>query len=234
MPVDLPTTLYGQLYLLAYDRHRHQFRSSNQWLYSCALRAAMLSDLYLGGYLGDRDGRAHRRRAIDPPADPLLSAMLAGVTGWDWKRMTVYQADRSDHVVRQRLEAVGYVSPPGPRRFGVLARTDSRVYDEDLIGALVDRVRDALSQISRESQADSPLAVLGLLCALGEVPTVASSGDTARYHAALRDGTVVAIPPVMGLAQAAERHYDDVRAEMKAEQRRTLWRMMRDILSAWN
>src|SRR5688572_13034300 len=128
MPADLPVTLYGQLYLLAYDRKRHQFRSSDQRLFSCALRAAMLSDLYLGGHLEDRDGRAHRRPAGDAPVDPILSATLAGVMGWDWERMTAYQADRSDDVVRRRLETVGWVFPPRRRRFGVLTRTVTRVY----------------------------------------------------------------------------------------------------------
>jgi hypothetical protein len=47
--VELPQTLHGQLFLLAYDRCR----------FGLALRTAMLTDLYLTGHLADE---ADRRR----------------------------------------------------------------------------------------------------------------------------------------------------------------------------
>ena len=39
--MDLPQTLHGQLYLLAYDRNRHRFDFDNLWLLGFALRAAV-------------------------------------------------------------------------------------------------------------------------------------------------------------------------------------------------
>ena len=56
--MDLPQTLHSQLYLLAYDRKRHQFDIYNHSLFGFALRAAMLTDLYLTGYLEDKGGQA--------------------------------------------------------------------------------------------------------------------------------------------------------------------------------
>ncbi len=47
----LPQTLHGQLFLLAYDRRRQTFDGDKRWCFGLALRAAMLSDLYLTGHL---------------------------------------------------------------------------------------------------------------------------------------------------------------------------------------
>ena len=69
--MDLPQTLHGQLYLLAYDRNRHRFDFDNRWLLGLALCAAMLTDLFLTGHLQDAEGKAcHASRAR--PGDPVL------------------------------------------------------------------------------------------------------------------------------------------------------------------
>jgi hypothetical protein len=50
--MDLPRTLHGQLYLLAYDRKLRRFEygsggsRKNQWRLELALRSAILTDLY--------------------------------------------------------------------------------------------------------------------------------------------------------------------------------------------
>ena len=41
--MDLPQTLYGQLYLLAYDRHRHRFPHEKLLLLGFALRVLTVS-----------------------------------------------------------------------------------------------------------------------------------------------------------------------------------------------
>jgi hypothetical protein len=60
--VDLPQTLHDQLYLLAFDRQRHRFDGDNCSLFGFALRAAMLTDLYMTGYLEDKGGRPYPSR----------------------------------------------------------------------------------------------------------------------------------------------------------------------------
>jgi len=62
--MELPQTLPAQLYLLAYDVERRRFafgrgdRWTEPWLFSLAMRAAMLTDLYLTGHVKDQDGKA--------------------------------------------------------------------------------------------------------------------------------------------------------------------------------
>jgi hypothetical protein len=43
---ELPQTLHGQLFLLAYDRYRGRLDGNDGWRFGLALRTAMLSDLY--------------------------------------------------------------------------------------------------------------------------------------------------------------------------------------------
>ena len=49
--VELPQTLHGQLFLLAYDRCRRRLDGNDRWRFGLALRTAMLTDLYLTGHL---------------------------------------------------------------------------------------------------------------------------------------------------------------------------------------
>jgi hypothetical protein len=58
--MGLPQTLHGQLYLLAFDRERRRFDGDNVPFFGFALRAAMLTDLDLTGYLEDKGGKPHR------------------------------------------------------------------------------------------------------------------------------------------------------------------------------
>jgi hypothetical protein len=68
--VNLPRTLHSQLFLLAYDRRHQTFDGDRRWCFGFALRAAMLSDLYLAGHLEDENDEGHalpRRLASFPP-----------------------------------------------------------------------------------------------------------------------------------------------------------------------
>ena len=59
--MELPRTLHGQLYLLAYDRNRRRFDYGSDgtwikgWRFGFALKSAMLADLYLTGYVDDKN-----------------------------------------------------------------------------------------------------------------------------------------------------------------------------------
>src|SRR5262245_57201095 len=103
--MQLPQTLYGQLYLLAYDRNRHRFDIGNSWLLGFGLRAAMLTELLQGGYLVDIDGKAARAHDTDP-RDPLLRSMfrsvdIHGQTAWSW--MISADQDQAAPRVRNQL-----------------------------------------------------------------------------------------------------------------------------------
>lgn len=76
--VDLPQTLHGQLYLLAFDRNRHRFDGDNLWFFGPTLRAAMMTDLYLSGYLDDKAGKPYPSGDLRPN-DPLLRSAYDAV-----------------------------------------------------------------------------------------------------------------------------------------------------------
>ena len=73
--VELPQTLHGQLFLLAYDRFRRRLDGNDRWRFGLALRTAMLADLYLTGH---RTTEVDRPRPVGAtrPNDPLLRAAL--------------------------------------------------------------------------------------------------------------------------------------------------------------
>ena len=80
--VDLPPTLHGRLYLLSFDRERHRFEE-NRGVFALALRAAMLTDLYLTGHVAAEKGWpcvCNEGR----PDDPVLSTVYdqVGAAGW--------------------------------------------------------------------------------------------------------------------------------------------------------
>lgn len=112
--MELPQTLHAQLYLFGYDRKRHQFRfhrdngKDTHWLFGFALRAAMLTDLYLTGYLEDKDGKAYPASAARHD-DPVLHEALKGAAGRDWAQLIADGEHHAPQVVRNQLEATGWV-----------------------------------------------------------------------------------------------------------------------------
>jgi hypothetical protein len=72
---NLPPTLRGQLYLLTYDRTRRRLDPDDLPLLRFALRAAVLTDLYLSGHVADTSGAAFVC-APARPGDAILDAAL--------------------------------------------------------------------------------------------------------------------------------------------------------------
>jgi hypothetical protein len=102
--VDLPQTLHGQLYLLAYDRKRHRFSAGSVVVFDAnnfplsgyAVRAAMLTDLYLTGHLEDKGGNPYPS-SVNRPDDPVLRAAFhqIGVIGRnDWAQLITEKQGR--------------------------------------------------------------------------------------------------------------------------------------------
>ena len=133
--MDLPPTLHGQLYLLAYDRNRHRFDFDNLWLLGFALRAAMLTDLFLTGYLQDTEGKAcqasHAR-----PGDPVLRAVFdtIGVSGpktWAW--LIAANEEHAPRLVRDQLKGHGWLCPQRRRTLGIIPAGRLGLYDEGMV-----------------------------------------------------------------------------------------------------
>ncbi len=97
------------------------------------------------------------------------------------------------------------------RILGLIPTTRVALYDEDMVSGLAHRVTEALRNAIDGRQADPrPLAV-GLLGVLGQMPTVFSFEECARHRQELRELTLAAIAPIVGLHQAIQTYLDDMR-----------------------
>ena len=182
--MNLPQTLHGQLYLLAYDRKRRRFDGDNLPLFGLALRAAMLTDLYLTGYIEDEDGKAHRL-SVAAPDDSLLSALCIQIGsvfsgGRDWVRLIAEDEEQAPAVVRNQLEAT-WLRARRPI-LGILPTVRFGLSDEDAVSGLAEQVTGALRNAIDGREADPrPLAV-GLLGVLAQMPTVFSFKESAQHR----------------------------------------------------
>jgi hypothetical protein len=204
--VNLPQTLHGQLYLLAYDRKRHRFDGDNLPLFGLALRAAMLTDLYLTGYIEDKDGKAHRS-SVATPDDPVLRTVCVQIGsvfsgGRDWARLIAENEEQASGVVRDQLKST------------IIPAARLAPSDEDAVSGLADQVTEALRNAIDGRESDPrPLAV-GLLAVLGQMPTVFSFKESAQHREQIRELIFAAIAPIVGLHQAIEAHEEDLRASL--------------------
>ncbi|HEY9267391.1 MAG TPA: GPP34 family phosphoprotein [Mycobacterium sp.] len=211
--MDLPQTLHGQLYLLAYDRKRRRFDIYNHTLFGFALSAAILTDLYLTGFLEDKSGRPHRANTACP-RDPLLRVALERVSASteDWAELIAQEPKRVSRVVRDQLQTTGWLCVQRRPILGVVPARLT-VYDDDMVGYLSIRVTEALRNAINGLGADPrPLAV-GMLGVLGQMPTVLSFKESSRYRQDLREMTLAAIEPILGLHRAIQTHYEDLRRD---------------------
>jgi hypothetical protein len=211
-PVDLPQTLHGQLYLLAYDRKRHRFDVYNLRLFGFALRGTMLTDLYLTGHLEDKGGKPYPS-SVARPDDPVLRAAFdqIGVTGRkDWAQLIAENEKDAPQVVRDQLKATGWLRVQQRRMLGIIPTARLGLYDEDIVSGLADQVTEALrNAIDGLPAAPRPLAA-GLLAVLGQMPTVLGFKESSRHRQELRELTFAAIAPIVGLHQAIETYLEAV------------------------
>jgi hypothetical protein len=152
--VDLPQTLHSQLYLLAYDRKRHLLRfnrNHHRRLFGFALRAAMLTDLYLTGYLVDKNGKAYPA-SVARPADPVLQEALKGVNGQNWSNLIARSEHDVRRVVRDQLEAIGWLRAQERRLLGIIPTARLGLYDEDMVSGLADRLRPRVYAVAKSGR----------------------------------------------------------------------------------
>ena len=121
-PVELPQTLHGQLFLLAYDRRRDRFDGDDRWRFGLALRTAMLTDPDLNGHLKDNQDRPDPV-GVTRPGDPLLRAALDGIGANEHKDSTqavAHDQRRVPGLVRTQLEAAGWLWVQRRRVLGII------------------------------------------------------------------------------------------------------------------
>jgi Golgi phosphoprotein 3 (GPP34) len=215
--MDLPQTLHSRLYLLAYDRKRHRFDVDHPRLFGFALRAAMLTDLYLTGHLEDKGGRPVAIDSVARPDDPVLRAAFdqIGVTGRkDWAQLIATNDRDAPHAVRGQLKATGWLRAHQRQVLGIIPITRLGPYDEDTVSSVADQATEALRRAIDGLPADPRPLATGLLAVLAQMPTVLSFKESSQHQQELREMIFAAIAPIVGLHQAIEKYHEDVRANM--------------------
>jgi len=212
--LELPQTLHAQLFLLAYDRYRGRLDGDDRWRFGLALRTAMLTDLYLTGHLTDDKDRP-RPVDVPLPRNPLLRAVLDDIGDnepQDWMHALARNQRHVPGIVRAELEAAGWLWVQRRRMLGIIPTARLRLSDEDLVMSLAATVVTALRDAIAGRPADErPLAV-GLIGALGQLPTVFAFDEATRHSSELEDLVDRAIPPITGMRRVIDTVHGAIQA----------------------
>jgi hypothetical protein len=204
--LELPQSLHPQLFLLAYDRYRGRLDGNYRWRFGLALRTAMLTDLYLTGHLTDEEGRPRPADVTRPPS-PSLRAVLDDIGGdepTDWMHAVARDQRNVPDIVRSELEADGWLWVQRRRVLGIIPSSRLRLHDEDLVTGLSAQVITALrNAIGGRPAEERPFAV-GLIGALGQLPTVFDFDEASRHSRELEDLVDSGVPPIAAMRRVID------------------------------
>ena len=193
-----PTTMYGQLFLLAYDQNTRCFHDRSGLL-GLALRAACATELYLSGYLLDDESQVHSAPTpapIDPVLNKVFGAVVVNDTApWDW--LIAVDQQFMELLVGDHLEAQGVLHLQQYRRLGIFPATRRRPVDEDAAAALADRVLTTLDDAEAGRPTDPRLLALSQIALLGSLAGVAGAPQAIDDLA-----SAVELPPICGMQDA--------------------------------
>lgn len=197
----VPSTLHGQLFLLAFDPKQGGFSRHDSTLFGLALGAAMLTELYLTGYLVEREGRPVPGKAASPD-DQILHSAFAQVGVHNratWAQLIAGHHGCAISAVRNQLVAEGWLRNG---RLAVMSIPNAGLepHDASRVGALADEVADTLRNAIAGKPAEPWLLACGLLAVLAQLPGLAdfvAAADRQR----LQELAVDAIAPVSGLVE---------------------------------
>lgn len=214
-PVGLPSTLPGRLYLAAYNPRGRTFGGDNLWLFEFALRAAVVTELFLQGHLIDVAGRPQQADA--PPETASLQLMWDEIppdTSSTWAEViSTAPAVSAGYTVPAELRAAGWLCERR-RRFAVMPGLRLQPADMSTADEAGDEARQALAGIVAQQPVSIRSRALGLLAFHAQLPVTISFNDDARSRAAVVNARTGELPPLVGLAEAIQGYFGEVRAEM--------------------
>ncbi|WP_329571549.1 GOLPH3/VPS74 family protein [Kitasatospora sp. NBC_01266] len=202
--MDLPDTLPGRLYLLAFRPGTRQF-SYHRHL-GLLMRAAALTELLQRGLLVDDRGRPQPGRPAPPELDPVLATVLAQVAGQrrrrllgprSWRGWIAADAGATERAVRDRLRDDGLVIVSDHRAPGLFpnrsrVRCDPHAHRQ--LVALVEAVlTDPLDTVEPRQAALVSLAAAGELDAVLDARTRRVHRDRIRELKRLTGPTATAL-----------------------------------------
>jgi hypothetical protein len=204
--VELPRTLHGRLYLVAYDRQRRRLRGGAHL--GRALRAAALAELHHDGHLFDEKGKVHTAIARRP-SDPILLAILEQIEASKpraWSHWIDKELNKTQRAIRDQLGAQGWLRIEPRKILGIFPADDISLRNEHLVAKLTVEVTSALRAAIGGRRVDPRTLTIGLLASVGAMPTVMSMSDRWRHRKVLADLTKKASPPVEALRKAIQAH----------------------------
>ena len=200
---QVPSTLHGQLFLLAFDPRSGRFDGHDPALFGVALRAAMLTDLYLRGFLVERAGKPVPARAASPD-DPILRAEFAQVGVHNrstWAQLVAGNQHEAITAVREQLVTEGWLrtrrQPGHP-----VCDAGLEPFDPCRVRALADVARGALRNALVGLPAESWPVACGLLAATAELPVMDEISADVQGWGRLDAVAAGRLVPVSGLIEA--------------------------------
>jgi hypothetical protein len=170
--MDVPESLPGRLYLLAYDTRRGRMTGRSELGF--IMRAGALADLLLAGHLTDEGGKPRAANSAPLP-DPLLEAVLRQVAGSrrrSWRHWVNKGARQAPRGVRDQLAADGWLRLEPRRVLGLFPTTSVTVRDTRVVKRLAATVSSALRGGQPVARLDPRDAALVALAAAGELKVV--------------------------------------------------------------
>jgi hypothetical protein len=170
--MDVPESLAGRLYLLAYDPQRRRMTAQSELGF--LVRAGALTDLLLAGHLTDEDGKP-AARTHTPLADPLPDAVLRQISQSrprPWRHWVDKGARQAVRDVRDQLAADGWIRLESRRVLGIFPVTRVTVRDTRVVKRLAGTVSATLRGGQPVSRLDPADAALVALAAAAELKVV--------------------------------------------------------------
>ncbi|WP_082119327.1 GOLPH3/VPS74 family protein [Saccharothrix sp. ST-888] len=160
--MELPDTLPGKLYLLAYDPQRERLTGVRDLDF--LLRAAALTELLRRGLLRE-DGRGPAAVGSEPAGlDPVLAELLRLIREErprSWQSWVARRRARTARAVRDGLAAAGWIRVDEYRVLGLFPAARVTPRDPRVRKALVEAVAQALhGPLSRVDPGDAALVAL--------------------------------------------------------------------------
>ena len=198
---ELPETVPGRTYLLAYDRDRGRL-AGRMWL-GYTLRAAVLAELWATGQLIERDGRPSVPPTGRPPTDPVLREVwqeIADDKPRRWDGWIKRNRGGTEAAIRRQLATQRFLRverEPTWWRPAKIEITDSRVHTR--LDARVGATLRGPMPIDRVDARDA--AVIAVLVT-GDVRTGVSKLQRREYADRITAAITRCGPPVAGLKRA--------------------------------
>jgi hypothetical protein len=182
--VEVPDSLPARMFLLAYDLNKKRMTGRSQLGY--VLRGAALTELYLDGRLGEKDGKPCTETDGDDPYGLLAQISASRPHSWQyWVRRDRRAIVRA---VREELAKGGWIRVEPRRVLGVFPATRVTVRDPRVVKSLWGGASSALrgKPVAHVNSLDAAAVALA---AAGDLRVVVPRADRRRHKQRIEELT---------------------------------------------